>query len=236
MPGNTIEQLLTLQKKDQLIRQLAIDAAEIPRRKKKLSSTLDAQRVAVETTTDAYQRLQVDIKDIEGDVELSKEKINRYSKQQMDVKDNESYRALDNEIRGLKRHILRQEDRQLELMGQVEIAESSMNEQKEELDRQIKEVASEEAVLDVKEAKLTEEIQSHQTEAEALRAGVDEEWLDRYDRTFKHTGDVALVPSNGGKCGGCNMQIPPALVLASKTDENISTCNYCGRMLYFDLY
>lgn len=233
MSENTINKLLKLQEKDQLVKQLATDALEIPRRKKKLSSTLDAQRVTVETVTDRFQRLSADIKDVEIDIELSREKINRYKKQQMEVKDNESYRALDNEIRGLTRHIRKQEDGQLELMQEHETVKTNLEEQKAELDRQIKEVGGEEAVLDLKEGKLLEQLESHKSETSSLREGIDEEWLDRYDRIFKHKGDVALVPSNGGKCGGCNMQIPPALVLASKGDEQISCCNYCGRMLFF---
>jgi len=180
-------------------------------------------------------RLQTDIKDIEIDTELSREKINRYKKQQMEVKDNESYRALDNEIRGLTRHIRRQEESQIELMVEGEKASTDLDVHKTELDRQIQEVGTEEAVLDAKEAKLQTKIDSHQQEIASLREGIDEDWLDRYDRTFAHTGDVALVSSNGGTCGGCNMKIPPALVLDSKTEDNITTCNYCGRMLYFSV-
>jgi len=230
---SSIEKLLKLQEKDQLIKRLETEASEIPRRKKKFLSTLDAQRILVENATDSHMRLQTEIKDIELDVELSREKINRYKKQQMEVKDNESYRALDNEIRGLTRHIRRQEDGQIEIMEKGETAKADLDVHKAELDRQIQEVGSEEAGLDAREVKLTAQINTHREDISALREGIDEDWLDRYDRTFAHKGDVALVTSNGGTCGGCNMKIPPALVIDSKTEDNITTCNYCGRMLYF---
>lgn len=233
MPEETISKLLTLQEKDKLVQALQTEAQTIPRRKKKLTSTLDAQRIAVENATESFQRLSTDIKDVEGDVELSREKIARYRKQQMEVKDNEAYRALDNEIRGLTGHIRKQEEGQIELMEELERAKAHLEEQKAELERQIKEVGGEEAKLEAKEAKILTELSAHQEDAVKLREGIDEDWLEIYSHIFKQKGDVALVTSNGNKCGGCNMQIPPALVLASKTGDEISRCNFCGRMLYY---
>jgi len=232
---NHIDSLLKLQEIDRLIKQLSTQASDIPRRKKKISAKLDAQRIAVETAIEEHKRITLNIKEVEGDVELSEEKIKRYRRQQMEVKDNESYRALENEIRSLNRHIRRQEDSQIELMEVLETATSDLEEKQAELDRQIEDVGVEEAELDIKEEKILEKLGTHQGTASSMREGIDEDWLDRYDRIFNHKGDVALVASNNGICGGCNMAIPPALVLASKTGDSISTCNYCGRMLYYEV-
>ena len=234
MASDIIAKLLELQQRDRRLKILTSEAAEIPARKEQLSSRLEQQRQAVEQATEAHRRLQADIKEIEIDVELSREKINRYRKQQMEVKDNESYRALDNEIRGLTRHIRQQEDAQLEHMVRLDSAAATLAEATEVLDGQIKEIAVEEAELDQRLAELQVELDAHNGERSAMVEGLEPSWLSRYERTFSHVGDYALVTSNNGLCGGCHMKIPPALVLRSKSTEKITTCTFCGRMLYFE--
>lgn len=235
MALNIIEQLLKLQEKDRRLKLLRTEAGEIPLRKSKISSRLEHQRQVVAAAQEKNHRHQTEIKEVEQDVELSREKINRYKKQQMEVKDNESYRALDNEIRGLTRHILRQEDSQIGVMEAQEKSAAELAAQQEILDGQIKEVAAEEAALDEKLEKLDANLKTVEAERDALTEGVDPQWLSRYTRTFDHVGDFALVTSNNATCAGCHMKIPPALVLKSKSLEKITTCNFCGRMLYFEI-
>jgi predicted nucleic acid-binding Zn-ribbon protein len=36
-----------------------------------------------------------------------------------------------------------------------------------------------------------------------------------------------------GNCGGCHLNLPPQVVHNAKTGGSLTSCDYCGRILYF---
>ncbi len=96
------------------------------------------------------------------------------------------------------------------------------------LDTQIKETQQ--------EAKLgfsidrTNEIQKAREE---IVKKLDEDLYNLYERIRNRYGH-AVVPTIGGICYGCFTALPTAFVSASKKNEEISRCPYCGRFLYWE--
>jgi len=230
-----IEKLLKLQEKDRELRQFQLEAEEIPRQQKQLDSRLEKQRLVTEKVTGILNRLQAEIRELENDVEASKEKVAKYRKQQMEVKDNEAFRALENEIRTLTRHIGNQDDITITQMEKLESQTAIVDEADTELNSQIKELAHDVAVMEERRKELEGLIERLNQDRISIAEGIDKTWLTRYERTFKHTGDLALARSNKGTCEGCHMKLPPSLVHESKSIETVTQCTYCGRMLFFEL-
>ena len=50
---------------------------------------------------------------------------------------------------------------------------------------------------------------------------------------LRSKGDVAIVPVQHGNCGGCHLQIPPQLIHNAKRGTELTSCDYCGRILYW---
>ena len=46
--------------------------------------------------------------------------------------------------------------------------------------------------------------------------------------------DHALAEIKDGNCSGCRLQLPPQLISEVKRAEDLHTCPYCRRMLYWD--
>ena len=61
---------------------------------------------------------------------------------------------------------------------------------------------------------------------------VDAAWLSRYERILQHRGDFAVVGIERGVCMGCHMQLPPQLVHDARKQDTLTTCSFCGRILF----
>jgi len=55
----------------------------------------------------------------------------------------------------------------------------------------------------------------------------------RYERLAKSRGENVLVGVEHGVCGGCHMKLPPQTLVACQSDQDLVTCNSCGRILYY---
>ena len=65
--------------------------------------------------------------------------------------------------------------------------------------------------------------------AEAAAKTVDEHSMERYRATKQHV-TPPLAKMNGNRCGGCNMDLPAAMLGRLKNGEEIE-CDNCGRIL-----
>ncbi len=104
---------------------------------------------------------------------------------------------------------------------------------------QLKEVTAkgetDKADLQKRKAIIEQELSELRAEREKLATQVDAEALARYERILRSKGDTAIVPVQHGNCGGCHLQIPPQLIHNAKNGNELTSCDYCGRILYWQL-
>lgn len=205
----------------------------MPRRREAITRQLAQHQVNLEEAKKAFMHAQSEIKEIELTVESKKTRILKYRQQQFEVKDNDAYRALDREARNCEQDIRELEDQELVFMEQMEPLEVKAAKCKGELEKAEIQVAAEQADMDGRVGGLETDLASAKESRSQKVVGVEDSWLSRYERTFKHTGDVALVNVMGGTCGGCHMKVPPQLVNDAKKAGDITTCMYCGRILFY---
>ena len=85
-----------------------------------------------------------------------------------------------------------------------------------------------------KRVKLIEtELARLQEERAVLIAQVDPEVLERYERLLRSKGDLAVVAIKHGNCGGCHLNLPPQIVHNARAERELTSCSYCGRILYW---
>jgi hypothetical protein len=107
-----------------------------------------------------------------------------------------------------------------------------LEEKKRELAAEAAVVSKDVAVWDKRAVELEKALAAEREVRAAATVGIQEQgWLTLYQRVFSRK-DRALVPIEGGVCGGCHMQLPPFVAHAVKNQSALVTCEYCGRLLY----
>ena len=66
-----------------------------------------------------------------------------------------------------------------------------------------------------------------------LRSGVGEETLTHYDRVLKLRGSVLAAVYEDESCSACRVRLRPQVFQDVMSNEQIVTCFYCNRILYY---
>ncbi len=232
---SSIERLLVLQDRDRKIKQLSREVEDIPARKKLIDTRLNSHRENVQQCQDEFKKKQSSAKQVDVDIEGLKTKILKLREQQNLIKTNEEYKAIEREIGAIQRQISALEDSEIALMEEAEAVKVRLQEVDTILKREEGSVHTDFAALDERLASIQAELNQLKAERSSLVTEIPPDWLSRYERTFKHTGDFALVPvEKGGSCGGCHMKLPPQVVQDVKRNANMVCCSFCGRVLYWN--
>lgn len=229
----TIERLLVLQDRDRKIKQLTRESNDIPARRKLSESRLQEHKAALHASQEELKKNAAAIKGVELDVESGRERILKLRTQQNQIKTNEEYRAIEREVAGIEKQIREFEDREIVLMEEAEGLRANVAHMEQRLKQEEAVVKADSDVLEGRLKGILAEIARLQEERETLVKDIDETWLSRYDRTFKHTGDFALVPIEAASCGGCHMKLPPQVIQDVKKHLKMNCCTFCGRILYW---
>ena len=230
--SDTLEKILIIQERDQRIAKIQLQLADIPARREHVEFALRDQKAAVDTATDELKRIQVSIADQDGEVESRKTKILRYRQQQMDVKNNDEYRALNNEIFAEESAVKEMEDSEIRLMEQLETQKVVVAEKTAVLDVDREGIADDISLLDERCANLEEQLKALQDDRAAAAEGVDDEWLSTYERIMGNKKDSAVVAIQGSCCTGCFMNVTPQTIHHARHLDTITSCEFCGRLVY----
>lgn len=229
--AHPLEALLVLQDKDRKIAKLQREIRDIPARKAEVETQLKHAKAKLAEAREAQMQVQSDLKQLEVDVEAHQEKMLRYKQQQMDAKTNDQYRALLIEEANEKKGITELEDRELELMEQLEISKKAIEEREAELVEEEEGIRDEQEMLMERLDEVKEDLEAIIEKRAKMATEIDPALLTRYERVFANKGDFAVVRVENGHCRGCNMKLPPQVVNDAINPAKLVGCNYCGRML-----
>ncbi len=168
-----------------------------------------------------------------------RENLKRIEARQLAIKTEREQVAVLKELENSKRMIdtVSDEIKKLEVdigiqASDLEKLELSMNEARAKLQPEIDAVAK--SAEDAKK-----QLDSMLAERNALIAKVDPRWYRIYERvrTVKGRGIVTIdyAPSSkkAARCTGCNMTVQKQRVNLVLKGEELQTCDYCGRILYW---
>ena len=226
-----IEKLLVVQERDCRIRQMEKELKDIPARKKEELARLDGHTKAVAAAKEQLKAKQAGLKKLEGETEGKREKIVKFRQQQMELKTNKEFKAMEDEIKGVGVEIAKIEDQEIVFMEEMEKAKTEIAEKEGLLKEEDVAVHADVKALDERAGGIERELAEIKATRETAAKEVDARWLAYYDRVFG-ARDKALVPLEDGICGGCHMKLPPAVVHDVRKQTDMVTCGYCGRLLY----
>src|SRR5271169_112437 len=174
---STLQNLIELQQIDTQIAALTAEIAALPKHVAQIEAKLAGSKAKVEATQAAAKSDEAGRRKHESDIQDQQQKISKYRDQSLNVKTNQEYKALMEEIKFAEQKIAASEDKILEIMvaadarkESLKVAEAELKADTAENDREKEEVRQRTAVDEAALAELT-------TRRNALRAGVGEDIL-----------------------------------------------------------
>jgi predicted nucleic acid-binding Zn-ribbon protein len=228
-----IEKLLVLQDRDLRIKRLHEELAQIPAQQSALRGKTATSAAVLEAAKKRVMEIESRRKELELEVKGLRERIEKYSNQQLQTKKNDEYRALANEIENCKRQIFELEDREIECMEHTEAAQKEVKSAQAVADAARREMENQIGELDARQKALEGELANFESAREEAATAVDESACHRYQRLFNSKGGRVVVGIQHGVCGGCHMRLPTQIVVQVRGEQEIVTCPNCARILYY---
>lgn len=174
--------------------------------------------------------LELANKGLESEIEELNRQAKKHGGRLSEIQDTREYRALNDEVRYLKRQAENKEESVLANMEMIEKAKSEYDEAHGDFESKAAEVVKE-----------IESIQKERSEREAAMADAAkslDQFLDQGDvtvaRWWRRRADRMPLPvvwSEKDACGFCQHKLTPQKALEVKQSRNQVTCDTCGRIV-----
>lgn len=230
---DVIEKLLVLQDRDRKILQAKDELAHVGPERHELQTRASGTQSKLEAAKLRVKQIESERKKLELDAEAKQQQIDKWATQQLQTKKNEEYKALQHEIDHGKQIITGIEDQEIDLMEKAEAAQKEVVEAQKIAAEAKKVVDTKIADLDAREKNLQAELAKLESNRTELAAVVDEDARTKYERLLKSKGGNVIVGISHHSCGGCHMKLDRGTVVQCQANQEIVTCNNCGRILYF---
>ncbi|MGC2109310.1 MAG: C4-type zinc ribbon domain-containing protein [Candidatus Korobacteraceae bacterium] len=231
--NSALHNLIDLQQVDSRIAALRAEIAALPKQVAQIEAKLAGSRAKVEGAQAAMKADESARRKHESDIKDQQEKISKYRDQSLKVKTNQEYKALLSEIQHAENEIGKLEDKILEIMVAADVrketlkqAEASLKADTAENERE-KEHARQQTSDDEKELAGLNERRTQ------LRSGVADDTLRHYDRVLKLRGSALAAVHDNQMCAVCRVILRPQVYQDVMKGDDIMTCDYCQRILYF---
>ncbi len=241
---SVIDDLSALQDLDGEIRELERNVNDIPVRREQELRKLTAEQEDLNRAREEVSRLILETRNDEMTISEVKESIAKFRTQQMTLKTNAEYAAMNAQIAQAEETLKVAEGKLAEDKAKIPPAEAEVGAFQTVYDVAKREIDAYLADLDERLAA----IQKRLDDARLRRAGMvkpldvpaTRKFLMYYDRLRKSRWPV-LIKLDAGVCTGCHMQLPPAkqqdavrnaMASADPAKMGIVACDFCGRMIY----
>jgi predicted nucleic acid-binding Zn-ribbon protein len=228
-----VEQLLVIQDRDCRITQLKAEQARIPSEIAAVDKRVQEESARLESARQELKHIETERKKLEIDAESRRAQIVRYKTQLSQIKSNTEYQALLKEITRTEEEITRVEDVELELMEKSERLQPALKQTQGGLKEMTVKAEAEKADLQKRASLIAQELTQLREERKKLAEQIDPDALARYERLIRSKGDVAVVPVQHRNCGGCHLQLALQIIHNAKDGTELTSCDYCGRILYW---
>jgi hypothetical protein len=225
---------LRLQVLDRKLASLESEIATVPKHIAEIEKKLEAHTRRLEHDRAALAANVRDRKKFDGDIQVHEQKISKLKGQMMEAKNNEQYRAFQNEISYAQAEIRKAEDGILGLMEASEPLDKSVKAAESELKTQKASVEAEKKQALAQVALRQKEQAETRAERQAAVAQMDPRIHAHYERIRKKTKGTVLAEAVGERCGACQITIRPQLLQDLRKGGEVMFCENCGRILLYN--
>lgn len=235
MVSDKLAKLLILQDRDARHGQLVRQQAGIPAERDRARASIAAEEARRERNRAELKRLEVTREELEGAVQDLEEAIRKYQTQQLQVKKNEEYAALEHEIAAARAKISETEDEELNVLEAIDQKSSANDRGEVEINERIRIFETELKRLDEAEKEIAAALEAGRDAVAAAEAAVDPDLLQTY--RFVKTQvkrPPYVVPLKEGRCEGCHLRVSGEVESGARKGHDIVRCDSCGRIVYFE--
>jgi predicted nucleic acid-binding Zn-ribbon protein len=229
---DVIEKLLTLQDRDQRLRSFQSELNHLPEERKAREKQIADSAARLDQGKLRAKGIEVEKRNLEVEAQAKRDLIARYRQQQLQTRKNEEYAALAHEIEAAEKIIASVEDRELDLMEELEkltpqlaTAEKLHADERSKLQNILDSLESKKTNLEARISELKSDRQRH-------AEGIDDEVLSLYEHLFKTKHGAALATLEHEVCMGCHMKVTAQTIVQVRAARQIIHCPQCGRILY----
>ncbi|HEX9687522.1 MAG TPA: C4-type zinc ribbon domain-containing protein [Thermoanaerobaculia bacterium] len=164
-----------------------------------------------------------------------RERLRKYQAQLRNVQNSREYGAVLNEIDGVEKLVRAAEDRMSNLDEEIDQTSKELVSREEILPLETEQ--HEERLKDWRSAQraINDELASAQEEIGRLQASMHPRDRSEFQRLMEKKGGLAIALVVGGSCSACHVKVRPAAVQALKAGREITYCDSCKRILYYDM-
>lgn len=233
MQADWLSKLLILQDRDIRCDNFRRQLEAVPDMIAKDERAISEERDKLAHMRDEILKLEVKRKEHEGEIESIEAAIVRYKTQQMEVKKNEEYAALQHEIDDAGDRVGRLEDQVLNLMEILDQRNEQLAALEKETSEQIQLLESHITKLEASKLSYQEDLEQANREREEAHGAVDPELSKRYDFVKNQVKrGPYIVALSGGKCSGCHLKVSGDVDSSARKGQDIIRCNNCGRIVF----
>lgn len=229
-----LEFLLEIQALEVKLREVDADIAALPKHLAVVENQLQDAQQAVDRAKAAEAGSQSERRQVDREIEALRAKIDKIRAHSGDVKTNQEYKALLDEIAFAESQIAKHEEHLLEIMEGADALARQLKEAEAALATQRAQVASEAEALKQNTKQKRADREQLAAQRQQLRTQVDELWLRRFDRVLRmRSHPLAAIEREA--CSGCHVRQRPQFLQEMDSDpERLFICESCGRILYLE--
>lgn len=231
-----IKLLIDLQQCDLKISDMERRKKEIPNKIELVSKKVEDAKKELENDAANLNALKKERRQVEMEIDDMEVKIRKSNEKLANIKTNKEYRAALKEIDELQEQKSQLEDKLLEIMEAIEVAEERHKEIKEKIKQEEKACEEEKKRILAEEKVLESEIGKLKKVREQLCEKikkVDGRLLQEYEFLRARKGGIAISPVIRGVCQTCHLGIPPQKFNELIKGETLMKCPHCMRIIYW---
>lgn len=200
----------------------------LARQRREFEKTIENAKNTIDTLQKQYRSGESDSQSIAARIEKEENKLRA-------VKNNKEYQALLAGIEHLKADLTTVEDRMLDSLEKIEIAEAKLSVEGDAFKKFEAKLMRERETINRK----VDQAQKQLDDFKATRSRLEKEIEPTYLERFRHVqtskgGGLAIAPVQNAVCKGCHMNIPPQLYYDLQRFEQLSICPKCQRIIYWE--
>lgn len=233
MADPQIEKLLIVQHRDVSLLKIEQDLARIPIERGLVEAEIAIEEANVEAARQSLVSKELARKDLDMEVQSKEGVLRRFRTQQAEVKKNDEYQALTHQIEQTEADISSLEEREIELMLDIDTAKEEFEVEKAAILVRIEAQRKEIALLTEREGNLKASVDQARAGVADARVGLNVDYLEQYDRVKKMVKRPPyLAKVEAHKCGGCHLRVSNEVSRGALNSGEPHYCDQCARMVY----
>jgi hypothetical protein len=228
-----LERLIRLQETEFLIKQYVERIEQLPVKMAELEGKLNGPQQQLKSNKDRLAKLASEKRKLEGSIQDLEQKISKYKNQLTEVKTNEQYRSLLNEIEFGNNQVRKVEDEILLNMEEEEHIRRDVTQVEQQLAKEQEALDGEKKAAKIEVEEDRRLLAAAEEDRNRLVDLIDPALYDRYTQIASFRKGVALARAADESCQACHVRIRPHLLSLVMSGETIVACDSCDRILYW---